>query len=175
MKCYAAHVEYLFSKTHFDSSQIQKLILNDQPIEVVQKWCYLGFYVKSGSKFSLAADDDLCSFYRASNTILNVLKKPNEIIQMKLLYSNCVPILTYGSGIKEYSASDMSRCNTAINNSIRKIFSFRRFESVRTLREQCGYKSIYEIFTKARNRFFSKMKTSCNSVLRHLYCIYALS
>ena len=40
----------------------------------------------------------------------------------------------------------MQDINTAINDAIRKIFSFNRWESVRALREGCDKKSIYDIF-----------------------------
>ena len=71
------------------------------------------------------------SFYRAFNSILSVLRKPNELVLMNLLYSNCVPILMYGAETLEFSNSDMRDCNTAfndtkndaINDAIRKIHS----------------------------------------------------
>ena len=37
--------------------------------------------------------------------------------------------------VKSYSAQDMRDCNTAVNNGIRKIFTFQRWESVRALRD----------------------------------------
>ena len=65
---------------------------------------------------------------------------------MKLLFSNCVPILTYGSETIEFSSSDMRNFNTAINDAIRRIYSYHWLESVRTLRESAGFPSIYDIY-----------------------------
>ena len=65
---------------------------------------------------------------------------------MHLLYTSCLPIITYACNAKEFSANDMRDLNTAVNDAIRKIYSFNRWESVRVLREGSGMKSIYEIF-----------------------------
>ena len=60
---------------------------------------------------------------------------------MHILYSNCVSILTYASEVKEFTKRDFMTCNTSVNNAIRKIFSYKHYESIRTLREQFGYLS----------------------------------
>ena len=138
-------------------------------IEFVTKWRYLGFHILSGREFSFSAENDLRSFHKASNTILNVLNKPSEVVQLQLLYSNCIPILSYGCCIKEFSNKEMTQCNTAINNCIRKIFTFKRYESIRDLRVMFSYPSIYAIFKKAKNRFHRHLSTTDNSVLRFLY------
>ncbi len=65
----------------------------------------------------------------------------------------------------------MSDCNTAINNALRKIFSFHRWESVRSLRESFGKKSIYDIFAQTRTKFFSSLPSHNNSILRQLSII----
>lgn len=87
---------------------------------------------------------------------------------MKLLYTNCVPILTYACAVKEYFAYEMQRCNTALNDSIRKIFSYNRWESTRILREQFGYDPIKVLFARAKTKFPKSLLTSNSSVLRHL-------
>ena len=87
---------------------------------------------------------------------------------MKLLYVNCVPILTYACAVKEFSASDMYKCHVAVNNSIRKIFSYAVWQSIRQLRISLGYDSIYEIFAKSKMKFSESVKQSSNSIVMHL-------
>ena len=58
------------------------------------------------------------------------------------VYANCVPTLSYACAVKEYSARELMDCNTAVNDAIRKIFSFNRWESVRSLRKDLGFMSI---------------------------------
>ena len=122
-------------------------------------------------KAQLSADLDLCKFYRASNSVLNVLTKPSEIVLMRLLYSNCVPIITYGCNVKDLSNKDMQNCTVAVNNSIRRIFSFRRWESTRFLRESFGFKSLEEIFSRAKKKFENSLCSHSNIILRDLYHI----
>ena len=87
---------------------------------------------------------------------------------MKLLYTNCVPIVTYASAVREFNAADMYRCHVAINNSIRKIFSFAVWQSIRHIRTSYGYESIYEIFSKAKAKFLANASISTNSIVSHL-------
>ena len=75
---------------------------------------------------------------------------------MNLLYSNCVPSLTYASEVKDLTSSEMHDCNVALNDSIRRIFSYNRWESTRTLRQELGFSNITEIFQSRRDTFCLK-------------------
>ena len=50
--------------------------------------------------------------------------------------------LTYGAAIKEVTASEKQQLNLAVNNAVCKIFGFRRWESIRDLREFYEFDSI---------------------------------
>ena len=129
---------------------------------------YLGTTIVSGKCVSFTARPDITSFYRAANSVLNVLSDAHEDVLMSLLYTNCIPILSYACDVKEYSSSDMTNCNTAINSIIRKIFGFAHRQSVRTLREISGYKSIYTIFSNSRSKFLQLAQIHKNSVIRFI-------
>jgi hypothetical protein len=164
----------VFGPLHSCASSISPLRIRDNVIEFVETWRYLGFYVKAGKVFSFCAKSDLRKFYMASNSILNVLHKPNEVVLMKLLYTNCVTILTYGCSVKEYNSREMTDCNTAINDAIRKIFTYNRWESVRELRKSMFYDSIYEIFVRAERNFLSSLVITDNPVLKHIAIVFNL-
>ena len=151
-----------------DSYKGLPITLNGSALDIVSEWKYLGTTIKSGKSFAFSARPDISSFYRAANSVLNVLTNAHEHILMNLLYTNCIPILTYACAAKEYSASDMTDCNTAINSVIRKIFGFENRKSVRLLREISGFKSIYEIFTYAKNKFRKNLKDYHNPVIRFI-------
>ena len=108
------------------------------------------------------------SFYCSTNTILNVLNKPSENVLMMLLYSNCVPILTYGCEVKRPNGREITSLDVALNDCTRKIFGFRRWESTRELRKSLGYESITEIFGKRNSRFLNGISWTGNSVLIQL-------
>ena len=87
---------------------------------------------------------------------------------MQLLYTNCVPIHTYASALKTFSAKEMTFCTVALNDAIRKIVSFNQWESVRFLRESFGYKTLYEIFATASKKFRDALPTYRNSIIKCL-------
>ena len=95
--------------------------------------------------------------------------RPNEVIFMRLLFSICVPHLSYVADVKDLSSSDMQKCNTALNNAIRKIFTLNRWESTRSLCEGLGYPDLYTIFTSRRSSFRLKLSRSSNLVIKQLY------
>ena len=124
--------------------------------------------VKGGKELTFSAENCLRTFHRAANSILYRKNGPNANVLMKLLYTNCVPILTYACAVKEFNHCEMTSCNNSINNAIRKIFGFATFESVRHLRKQHNCRSIFEIFGSAKNSFVKAAKESSNTVIRHL-------
>ena len=107
----------------------------------------------------------LAAFLCSANTILNVLNKPSEVVLMQLLYANCIPILTYCCEIKKFNGREMTNMDVALNDCIRKIFSYNRWESTRALRRALGYDSVTEIFSKRKTSFFANLFRTQNSVL----------
>ena len=87
---------------------------------------------------------------------------------MQLLYSNCVPKLTYGAAVKDLNASEKNQFNVAVNTAIRRIFGFRMWQSIRQIREFYGYDAIEVIFAKAKRRFFDALTNHKNEILRLL-------
>ena len=142
--------------------------MNNEPIEFVDEYKYLGVQLCAGKVLSFSATTTIRSFHRAANSILYSRVKPSNIVLMKLLYTNCVPIITYASAVREFSAADMYRCHVAVNNAIRKVFSFAVWQSIRHLRISHGYKSIYEFFSSAKANFLANASSSSNLIVRHL-------
>ena len=103
----------IFGKTSTDS--VVPLVLGGSTIDYVDEWKYLGTTIKSGRSLGFNARPDIASFFRACNSVIHSLPGAHEHTLVMLLYSNCVLILTYTCAVKEYSASHISNCNTAIN------------------------------------------------------------
>ena len=153
----------IFGKNHDDSGH--PLTINGMSIDFAKEWKYLGTTLVAGKKFSFSARNDLSSFFRAANSVINVLKDAHEHVLLTLLYTNCIPILTYACSVKEYSATEMSNCNVAINNVFQKIFGFTRWESIRVLRQQFDLKSFYEIFKRAQDKFTATCLAHSNPIV----------
>ena len=163
----------------FRNTNVAPLYLNGQQIEYVDQWDYLGVTVVSGTNLSFSASSDLRSFYRSANSVLSVQRKPNELVQMKLLYSMCVPILSHTAEVKVFKYKDMHNCNVALNDAIRRIFSFNRWESPRELRQQLNLPNVYEIFSTRKTKFEESCRNSSNAVIAFLankisLCFYAI-
>ena len=151
-----------------DTHLVVPLRLNEQCIEFVSSWKYLGCTVDSGRTFAFSIGSELGAFYASANSILRSLRKPNELVLMNLLCANCVPCLTYCAEVKSLSNADMQKCNVALNDSIRRIFSFQRWESTRQLRQQFSFPNIYEIFESRRNSFTRRNANIPTVVIREV-------
>ena len=88
---------------------------------------------------------------------------------MKLLYNICVPIVTNACEVTSYSGKEMESLHVAVNDAIRRIFSYNRWESIKTLRESFGYLSVTEIFAKRKRNFEFKLPYIGNALLTFLH------
>ena len=70
--------------------------------------------------------------------------------------------------IKSLYASERRQINVAVNNAARRIFQFRRWQSIRELRDIYGFKPIEVMFANARTRFNNSLTNHCNGILRFL-------
>ena len=158
----------VFGKLSGSVSHLAKIVVNGESIEYVQSCRYLGFFIVSSKHFKLSVNEDLRGFFGSVNSILTCVHKPKENVLMQLLYSNCVPKLTYGAAIKELNSTESNQYSVALNSAIRRIFGFRHWQSIRQLREFYGYSSIELLFAKARKRFHDSLAGHHNHVLRFL-------
>ena len=158
----------IFSKNIVDYSIVEPLTISGCSIDIVNRIKYLGVTITSGPAFTFSHEADLRSFYRSANLILNQIQSKNETIQMHLLYLHCVLCFSYILAMKEFSAKQMNDCDTALNDAIRKTFTFHRWESVRTLREGFGYPSLTENFVKARKKCHESLPGHFNSTVSRL-------
>ena len=63
----------------------------------------------------------------------------------------------------------MHSMNVALNDCLRRIFTYNRWESVRYLRISFGYPSLTEIYEKRSSRFLQQLPSLRNPTLKHLY------
>ena len=153
-----------FGKNH-DSFTCAPLTLNHESLEFVKEYKYLGVLIKSENGFFCSCKKPRTAFYRSSNSILNVIKKPSENVLMRLLYSICVPNLTYACEVINYHYKEKESLHVALNDAIRRIFSYHRWQSIKSLRECFGYLSVREIFARAKAKFESQLSTIGNKTL----------
>ena len=129
---------------------------------------YLGVTLVAGTTFSVSHAKSLIRFRSSANTILNVTHRSSEPMLMKLLYSICVPHLTYASEVISYSMRQFHPLNVALNDCIRRVFGYNRWESVRFLRQSMGYPSLTDIVSARARQFRLKLTSVPNTVLQKL-------
>ena len=154
--------------------RVEPLVFNGHQVEFVNEWRYLGFNLTSGVTLGYSAASRLLSYYRATNCLINAIYKPSEEVLMRLLNSYCIPILTYGAQVTVFNYSDTHSMSVALNDAIRKIFGWNRWQSVSELRKLMGYDSLEIIFAKLKRRFLIKLHKSDNHVIttliHYLHC-----
>ena len=158
----------VFSKSPVEHEKLGPILLNGCKIDYVDSVTYLGATIANDKGISFSSSNDLTKFYRASNSILRAANKPSEEVQMHLLYTCCIPILSYASAVKSYPSRQMQNCSTAVNDALRLIFGFNRWESVRSLRESFGYRSLVELFNSSKRKFENSLLSHRNPVIFHL-------
>jgi len=87
---------------------------------------------------------------------------------MKLIFTICVPHLTYASEAISYSSRQLQPMNVALNDSIQRIFGYNRWESVRFLRLSSGYPSLTDAIYEGAKKFYRRLSGSSNTILRVL-------
>ena len=107
-------------------------------------------------------------FRSAANTLLGAPVKSSETVTVKLLYTICIPNLTYACEALNYSSRQFHDLNVAINDCLRKVFNYNRWESVRFLRQELGYPSLTEIFRSRSRKFHDCMHLLQNDTLNLL-------
>ena len=147
------------------SITIKPLTMYNRELEVVDELRYLGVSVVSGKEFSVGITSTVRKFRCASNTILNAHRKSSEPVLLKLIYAVAVPILTYACETLPLNCRQLNEMTVALNDVIRRVFSFNRWESVRHLRESFGYSSLTEIVYDSTERFFKMFSRTDNATL----------
>ena len=92
---------------------------------------------------------------------------------MKLLYAICVPTLTYACDAFTYSNKQINLMNIALNDSIRRISTYNRWESVSYLRIMFGFPSLSETFHLRTQRFMTLILRTRNPTLIALKAVNA--
>ena len=154
---------------HFGKHAVKsKFTMYGNSLEYVTEYKYLGVVVVAGKHFSTSHMNPLIKFRSAANTVLNVHSKPSEDVLMKLLYASCVPIMTYSCEAISYTTKQFHTLNVALNDCIRRIFGYNRWESVRFLRLSMGYPSITDIFNQRRENFLKNIPHIGNATMYSL-------
>jgi hypothetical protein len=116
----------------FEKASGVDMFIGGERINWVTECNYLGVNVCSGRKFRTNCEDRRRKFCVAANSIMshNLL---SEECFMYVLRTQCIPILTYGAGVWRCNSEALRGIGVTFNNAVRKVFHYRKFESVKDI------------------------------------------
>ena len=124
---------------------------------------YLGVCLVSSNRFKCSVTDRISKFYKCANAIFRVEGRSDDLTMLRLVETHCVPILTYGIEIADFSdPSQRSKIRAAYNSLFRKIFGYRVFESVTDLQLSLA-RPTWEMICQSRKESFFQRLSQCNA------------
>ena len=118
----------VFGKCH--KSSIDPMHLDKDIICRSESVKYLDVHINAGKNLSFNKHTFRRSFYAAFNNICSHAKTLEEPVQLALLESYCLPLLTFAAGAVTYKQQQVHDFNVCWNTVYRTVFSFNRCESV---------------------------------------------
>jgi len=142
-------------------------------------WCesfkYLGLCFNAGNSLRINIDVIKHKFFAACNSVLSNSRSLDELIQLQLQESFCLPLLQYGVSAIKLTSSQCSDLNSCWNTVFRRIFHFRKFDSVRLCICGLGRLDFYHIRLNLVLKFVKKCLMSSNVIIRFLSRLFTLS
>ena len=102
-------------------------------LQWVDKVKYLGIVIIAGSSFKTDISETRRKFFTSINVILSKCKYTNEMTNLQLVESHCLPILLYATESINLNKAQMREINSWWNAAYRKIFKYNKWESVKNL------------------------------------------
>jgi len=128
----------------------------------------------SGKKLIVNTDVIKQKFFTACNSVLGNSRGTDDIVRLNLIESYCLPLLT-GVNARCLKSSDYDDLNTCWNSVFRRIFNFRKHESVRVFMCGLGRLDFIHLYHKMRLTFNRKGYNSTNHVFKFFTRLFTMS
>jgi len=151
---------------------IDPMQLDSDIINWVDSVKYLGVNIVGGKKLSFEIQASRRSFYAAFNNICSHAKTLEELVQLALYESYCLPLLTYAAGAVTYNKKQVHDLNVCWNTVYRTVFNFNRWESVKGFINGLGKLSLQYILKVHKVKFYYHLLCVGNSLLTDLFWLY---
>ena len=142
--------------------------LNGCKIDWAEKWTYLGINLVSSKLFNCSITERIQKFYRCANAILRIDGRSNDTVMLHLLETHCVPVITYAIEIIHVAnPNERRQLRVAYNSVFRKIFDYKRNESVTALQAFLDRPTWEQLVDKRLSSFNERLlKTKRDSLVR---------
>lgn len=153
---------------------ISDMSLGNDTITWYNTFKYLGVTFTTGRKLSVNINVIKQHFFAATNSILGRTYTLDELIRLQLLESYCLPILQYSTCAFHLLKTQCDELNAAWNSVYRRVFNFRKYDSVRLV--ICGLERLdfNHIRSKLILTFLKNCLQSSNTVVSFLTRLFTL-
>jgi hypothetical protein len=93
------------------------------------------------------------------NNIISHTKSLEQLMQLSLIESYCLPLLTYATGASSFTQCQLHDLNVCWNTAYRVTFRFNRWESVKCSRHGLDTLNLVYIIKRYRINFFFSFVT----------------
>ena len=152
-------------------STLPDIMINNSIISFVDRINYLGLHIVKGAKFSVSIDKPKQNFYIAFNTVISRVKHLDQLLQLSLIESYCVSLLTFAGNAVLYNNKQLGDLNVCLNTVYRMIFGFNRWESVKSFICGMGRLNFHYLYRLCKCKFFHHIINSNNAILYNAFYV----
>ena len=136
---------------------------------------YLGLVLVSGRKFTCRLEDQRRRFCKAVNSVICNGKGLSEEILLSVIRAQCLPILMYSSEVWRCNMEELRKVSVSYNNAIRRIFGFKKFESVKEIISFCNMLPCDLQIDLNKCNLIKQLECSDRNILRCAYKLWSNS
>jgi len=133
---------------------------------------YLGVHINGGKNLSFHIHSFRRSFYAAFNSIHSHAKALEKPVQVALYESYCLPLLTFAVGAVTYNEQKVHDLNVCWNTMYQTVFSFNRWESIKSFINGLGKLSLQCILKVCKVKFYFHLLYAANLLLSGLFWLH---
>jgi hypothetical protein len=150
---------------------ITPMLLDNKCIPWLDSVRYLGVYLINKKTLSFNVTQTKRNFYAALNNIRSHATNLEQLTQLSLIESYCLPLLTYATSAMRFTQCQLRELNVCWNSVYRVIFGFNRWESVKSFIHGMGRLNLIHIIMLHRIKFFFHLLHS-NDLLFNIFFVY---
>jgi len=142
-------------------SVIRRLVLAEQAVPWTDRLRYLGVSFTCSNTLDVDVSPVRRNLYAACNSIIARSRGTSEPVRVQLVKSYCLPLLVYCIGALRLKRSAVHQLSVCWNDAFRKIFNYKRYESVKLLQVEFGTMDFNHLYDLHRWNFLQSLCSRC--------------
>ena len=151
---------------------IKELQLGTRNISWCSDFKYLGVSFNAGMNLTVDLSTTKRKFFCACNSIIGNTHGLDELLQLSLQESYCLPILQYATVALRLSKLQVAELNSCWNSVFRRVFGFRKFDPVREFINGLGRLDFAHLRTYLTLKFYKNAQFCQNITFKRLFVLF---